>query len=179
MNRELTPELVRELLDYDPEAGVLTWRPRPQEMFEGRPEWVWKGWNARFAGKVAGSVKKSGYVYVALVETMVSAHRLAFAHYHGHWPNGDVDHINRVKGDNRISNLRDVDRSVNNHNRRLAGKNSKSGVLGVWWAENMGKWVTQIRVNGKKKHIGSFDSQREAHEAYLEAKSRMLPGVAA
>lgn len=88
-------------------------------------------------------------------------------------------HMNKINGDkmdNRICNLRDVETAINCQNRRQARAGNKSGVLGASWHRRFGKWAAQIRVAGKSKHIGYFDTPEEAGRAYLEAKRTNHPG---
>lgn len=95
--------LVRSFLSYDPETGEFRWLLR-------------KGWE-RGAGRVAGSKKRRGYVDIGILGTVYQAHRLAWLHYHGEWPKQQIDHINRVRDDNRIVNLRDVSYLENARNK--------------------------------------------------------------
>src|SRR5687768_770720 len=111
----LTAEKLRELMDYNPDTGVFLYRKR-----RGR----------RSAGLEAGSIVK-GYRLISLGK-QYSAHRLAWLYVYGEWPAGDLDHINCVRDDNRIANLREATDSQNNANRTLAPKNS-SGFKGVCW----------------------------------------------
>ena len=178
--KELPPvEYLRELLDYDPETGVLTWRERPLEMF--KTERGCNAWNTRYAGKEAGCVdtKPSGYqsVLVRLNGKRWMGHRLAFALYYGRDPGLEIDHVNRVSTDNRICNLRAVDHSRNVQNRVTPYRNNTSGYLGVSWAKREQKWLAHIRINGKKKHLGYFDAPEAAHTAYLTAKAKHHSGA--
>lgn len=83
----------------------------------------------------------------------------------------ELDHINHVRADNRISNLREVSRSQNNKNMPRY-KNNKSGVTGVSWYRSAGKWRAQIRVEGKKKHLGLFDEIKDAAKAVEAAEAK-------
>ena len=89
------------------------------------------------------------------------AHRLAWLYVHGVWPKDQIDHINHVKTDNRMVNLREVTRSENQKNRTL-NVGSKSGVAGVRWRKQMGKWESNIRVNGKDLYLGCYASKEKA-----------------
>jgi hypothetical protein len=90
----------------------------------------------------------------------------------GHWPNGDVDHINGDRQDNRICNLRNVTRSENCMNSSISKRN-KSGVLGVCWTSRERKWLAQIQHNGKNIHIGSFDVLEDAKAARLNKEKEL------
>lgn len=96
------------------------------------------------------------------------AHRLAWLYVHGTFPANDIDHINGVRHDNRIENLRDVPRVVNAHNRNRANKNNSHGRLGVYKVRH--RWVAQLGAKGARRYLGIFDSAVEAEAAYLAAK---------
>ena len=150
---------MKELLHYDPETGVFVWRE-------------WRGGTA-FAGTEAGRLAR-GYVGISVDKRRYPAHRLAWLYVTGEWPPQEIDHINGHRADNRWSNLRLADRSVNNQNRRAAHCHSKTGVLGV--TMEAGRYRAAITVGGKTRHIGSYSSADLAHAAYLSAKRELHPG---
>jgi hypothetical protein len=153
MSSELTAEYVRSILDYDAETGVFTWV------------------NARGnlkAGSVAGTVDYQGYVRISINERRYRAHRLAWLYVHGEKINVEIDHINGVKSDNRIANLRTATRSQNEANKAKTQKNT-SGYKGVSWHKDVKKWIAHIMVNQKAKYLGSFSTREEAHKAYCSA----------
>ncbi|HYD58974.1 MAG TPA: HNH endonuclease signature motif containing protein [Noviherbaspirillum sp.] len=126
---------------------------------------------------MAGSKNGHGYILIGLPEGRFRAHRLAWLYVCGEWPKNEVDHINGVRSDNRIANLRDVSRRTNNENRREAQCNNRSsGLLGVTWSGRHKKWAASIRVNRKNKHLGLWETKEEAHEAYVCAKRRLHEG---
>lgn len=99
-----SPELLRKLLDYDPETGVLTWKERPRDFFESDRNWRW--WNTRFSGASAlSAIEGGGYKSGRIFGRPTKAHRVAWAIMNGSWPTGEIDHVNGDKTDNRISNL--------------------------------------------------------------------------
>jgi uncharacterized membrane protein len=104
------------------------------------------------------------------------AHRICWFHTYGVWPTHDIDHINGDKSDNRISNLRDVPKSINIQNEKRARKNNASGLMGVVFRKDRNKWTATVRVNGKPKRLGSFSTPEEAHQAYLDGKRLYHPG---
>jgi len=160
MNRsELSAERARELLAYDHETGLLTWR-------------VNKG-RAR-AGSRAGTPDKDGYLTVKVQGVTLKVHRIAFLLVEGEWPRGEVDHLNGVKSDNRYCNLRLASRSENMQNERRARFNSKTGVLGVTLCH--GKPQASLYANGTKRYLGQFRTVSEAHQAYLTAKRQLHSG---
>lgn len=105
----MNKEKLNQLLSYDPMTGILTWKTRPLEMFKDgkNPSMNHKGWNARFAGKPAGSKNKEGYICLRIKPKSYKAHRLIWQMLYGIWPDY-IDHINRIEDDNRLINLRDV-----------------------------------------------------------------------
>lgn len=152
---DLTAQRLRELLDYDPEAGVLTWRVKVPRS-KARP------------GDPAGCVATDGYVVVGIDGEYHKAHRLAWLHTTGTWPERHIDHINGVRSDNRYCNLRAACTGINVHNIHGAPKNSKSGLLGV--RQYGGKWRSAIMIGGRITHLGTFETPEQAHETYLAAK---------
>lgn len=169
---ELTPEKVRELLDYDPETGILTWRRRPI-----RPEEVArdKNWNARCEGKPAGCITPYGYRMLGITaefgkEEKLLAHRIAWAHYYGEWPTGFLDHINRDRLDNSIRNLRPATITENSMNAKVRKDNS-SGVRGVSRFRD-GRWRVRLNKNGEEVYCAFFASKEEAIAARKEAALR-------
>lgn len=106
---------------------------------------------------------------VSVDRKLYKEHRLIWMYHYGQFPNNNIDHINCIKDDNRIENLRDVTKSQNKQN-SLIYKNNKCGVKGVWLHKQTKKWCASIFINGKNKHIGSYKSLEEAEAAYKAAK---------
>ena len=172
---DLTAEYVRSILDYDHETGKLTWRARPIEMFcDGRHPAGDKcsAWNARFAGKEAGSRKTSGYIMVGVDGLLTPAHRLAWLWMTGAWPKDQIDHINLDKYDNRFTNLRESDQCENMSNRNAPSHNT-SGYKGVSWHKYMGMWVARIQTRRKPVVLGYFSSKIEAAAEYQRAAAEL------
>lgn len=171
-----TPSMARELLSYNPETGELCWLQRSEKHFTATPHRTalqqanW--WNSRNAGKQAfTAVNPDGYHCGIILRKSMSAHRLIWAIYFGEWPS-EIDHINGVRTDNRIANLREVSRSENCRNRGLIITN-QSGVRGVHHLKT-GRWTAAIndRCN-TRKHLGTFDSFAEAAQARLNAEKEL------
>jgi hypothetical protein len=160
---DITPELLRKLLRYEPDTGKLFWLHRPREMFTLDREF--KRWNNRYAGTEASYDRATGYRGAFVFRKSFSAHRLAWAIHYNEWPTGDLDHINGVRDDNRIANLRVVTRTENARNAKRRCTN-KSGVTGVIWYR--GKWRAYIVT-----HLGLFDTLEEAAAA-RKAEERRL-----
>jgi hypothetical protein len=148
---------LKSILHYDPETGNFTWLQ------------CHKNSNKK-AGDIAGSIKENGYRTIKVFGRARVAHRLAWFYVHGYFPPESIDHINGVRDDNRISNLRLANHSENNQNRSL-GKNNKSGFMGVSSCANGRRWRAVIRKDRRLKHLGYFDSPEVAYAAYLEAKA--------
>ena len=163
----LTQKLLKEFLHYNPETGVFTWLQKSRAHF--RSDGNWKAWNSRRVGTEAGSVENTGYIRIGIFDKRYQAHRLAFLWVSGELPCEEVDHINGVRNDNRWANLRTVSRLENCKNRALSN-NNKSGISGVGWYAPYHKWFAKIGVNGKERHLGYFDSKKEAAAKRKEAE---------
>jgi hypothetical protein len=120
-----------------------------------------------------------GYISIGVDGTHYLAHRLAWLYVYGEWPTawpaGQVDHINRIKTDNRIANLRIVTSSENKQNRELPHANNRLGFLGV--KRNGSKFMARIMLHGKVKHLGTFDTPELASAAYKSAKTTVHSGA--
>lgn len=161
-----TPEELRQLLDYDPATGVLTWKARSGDDRETRR------FNTNFAGRPANCKFTSGYMRVCIRREGFLAHRVAWAISHGSWPETPIDHINGVKSDNRLSNLRQATPAQNAKNRTL-NKNNRSGCSGVVWRERHQHWQANIRSAGKTIHLGVFSAKFDAILARLLAEKEL------
>lgn len=155
--RGLTAERLRELLSYDPATGEFLRLATPR--------------NASKAGDVAGCVV-DGYRRISVDGRQYQGHRLAWLHAHGRWPADQIDHVNGIRDDNRLCNLREATNAENLQN-LTARSNSRSGLLGVSWHARAGKWMGQITHNRKLHYLGLFATAEEAHVAYLEAKAKL------
>lgn len=158
----LNAQALRELLRYESATGIFYWR----NAVCNRP-----------AGAKAGTTGKIGYVDICVLKERHGAHRLAWLYVYGEWPKPEVDHVNGVRSDNRIENLRDVTHAVNTQNLRSAHRrNTSSGLLGVRKAKDSHGYQANIHVNGKNHRIGRFATAEEAHAAYLNAKRKLHAG---
>lgn len=160
-------ELAR-LLDYDAETGILTWRRRSPSMME-RPE-LCACWNRQHAGRPAGTKNSHGYMSIRIGRRQIGAHRVAWLLSNGEIP-GDhqIDHLNGVRDDNRLANLRLATVAENNRNMRLQRRNS-SGLHGVAFSEQYQCFVSRITVNKKLVHLGHFPSLLDAAAARKSAE---------
>lgn len=152
MNTEngLTVGRLRDLLSYDPDTGVLTWK-------------VTRG--SVKAGEVAGWKERRGYVRVSIDGKQYVAHRCAWAIVHGHFPAALIDHRNGNPSDNRLANLREANRSQNGANAK--GRSALGMPKGVSQSGN--KFKAKICVGGKAIYLGSHPSADIAHAAYVRA----------
>ncbi len=150
---DVSHEFVTHLLAYCPETGVLRWRNH---------------WFRQYCGRIAGSIDGNGYVRLNINRKSVAAHRLAWFITYGSWPSGILDHINRVRSDNRIANLREATFAQNAWNREAT-----SGTKGVHFEKRERKWRAAISIKGRSKHIGYYASEEEAALAYRSAALRV------
>lgn len=162
----------RGLFEYDARTGALIWKYRPLHHFKDASYQL--RWNKRCAGRAAGSVSGlSPYIRVNVSRTFYLAHRIVWLHVNGHWPSGQIDHINGVKTDNRLANLRQVNRLENARNAALPCTNT-SGVVGVSYDNRDDLWHAYIGVgDGSRKSLGYFKTKAEAAAARL-AGERLL-----
>ena len=157
----LTQAQLKSVLNYDQDTGIFTWLVKISKKIK--------------IGDIAGS-KANGYKIIRLNNKQYYAHRLAWLYIAGEWPKNEIDHINNIKIDNRIKNLRDVSSSKNKQNKIKAQKNSTSGFLGVSWHKAKNKWRARIRVNKKELVLGYFDDKEIAYQTYLNAKRKYHEG---
>lgn len=125
---------------------------------------------------VIAKIRKRTRKTVKVFGRVIAAHRAAWAIYYSKFPDGEIDHINGDEADNRITNLRDVSKSVNQQNKRKPRADNKSGLMGVGWHRRGKKWRAQITVQGKVIYLGLFSDPEEAHAAYLDAKRKLHQG---
>jgi len=146
-------EELKEIFEYDPLTGLLTWK-------QGRSNVV--------AGSKVGTINNRGYSLCTINSKSFRINRLIWILMFGHIPEGYyIDHMNGVKSDNRLQNLRLATNSENQQNRSCP-KNSTSGYRGVTWHKQMLKWMSRICHNKKRITIGFYDTAEEAYKAYLE-----------
>lgn len=142
----ITQTELQALLSYDAETGLFRRKVRSSNRIK--------------EGEIAGSLDAKGYVCIRVSGKTYKAHRLAWLYVYGQMPTGEIDHINHSKADNRIENLRDVSKAVNQQNPKT--------IKGV--QKDRSRFRSQIRVNGKRINLGSFDTEQKARDAYLSAK---------
>lgn len=153
----LTQARLKQLLYYDPETGIFTWKVRTS--------------NRVRLGDVAGTPDKKGYIIIGVDGTHYKAHVLAWLYVTGSYPSNLLDHRNRIKFDNSFTNLREATKSENGFNRDTPVNNT-SGVVGVSWSKVSNAWQARIHIRGKTTHLGLFvrfeDAVLARHEAELK-----------
>ena len=156
----LTQSRLRELLDYDPSTGVFRWRAFASDYCR----------RVKIGDVAGGAVAPTGYKAVRVDKRDYYQHRLAWLYVYGSFPPKGryIDHINCVKTDNRIENLRVVSQSEQNAN---STRFNKTGFNGIH--KNKRRWYAAIHKNGKKYKLGSFDSPEKASMAYRMAGYRL------
>jgi hypothetical protein len=155
-NRSDIVSYIRSRLDYDPNTGILTFKPDVPG----------------FGGKRAGSTMPSGYRVLTILDKRTTEHRWIWLYANGVWPTYEIDHINGVKDDNRLCNLREATPTQNKHNTAVKRSNT-TGLKGAY--KNGSRFSARIRINGKRHNLGSFDTAEEAKAAY-DAKAREVFG---
>ena len=119
---------------------------------------------------IVGTKEKKGYLCVQIKGTRYKVHRLVWFMHKNYWPI-QIDHINGIKDDNRIENLREATTSQNNQNAKLR-KDNISGVKGVSWNKIKKRWHAKIDVNKKRIQIGYFDDLEKAKLAIIKARNK-------
>lgn len=146
----------KRIFNYDPEDGVVTWKI--------------KTGHRSYPGKVAGHKSRAGYIQIVANGEFITAHRLAFLLMTGSIPEC-VDHINGDPSDNRWANLRPATRQENTRNKKV-NKNSSTGIKGVRWKKDAGKYVVSIMVSGRTLYFGLWDDLEAAELVAILAREK-------
>ena len=150
----LTHERLLQVFDYNPDTGVFKRKLKQTGVSQGA---------------VSGSRNNEGYLVTSVDSKIYKCHRLAWFYMVGKWPEGQIDHINGQKDDNRFQNLRDVSKVQNTQNQRRAQRSNKStGVLGTYKVGS--KFAARVSHNNKKVYLGLYATIEEAQAAYVAAK---------
>lgn len=147
---------VRNKLHYSQETGIFKWKVQAGNRVK--------------IGDATGCLEKNGYLRIRLNSKNYLAHRLAWIYVHGFIPSSEIDHINGIRSDNRISNLRIATHHENAQNQKPRRSLDKTGTI---WCESHGKWMAQIGHKGKRIKLGYFDLQQHASNAYIDAKAKL------
>ena len=153
---ELTQERLKELFNYNPDTGIFTRRIRTSHKVK--------------PGDIAGYIS-AGYVRMSVDYKMYMAHRLAWLYMYGELPIDGMGHINHVRSDNRLENLRLATHALNNKNKSM-NKSNSSGVVGVMWHKATNKWLAKIGIKNKAIHLGVFKDIEDAISARKEAEDK-------
>lgn len=153
-SENISQETLKELLDYNPNTGVLTWKRRDLELFKDTVSG--KIWNSNFTGKEAGCTRTNGYIWISIFDKRYSAHRLIWMYLHGYFPE-EIDHKNHNTTDNSENNLREVTHQENGMNQKMFSTNT-TGVTGVYRNKLDKNWKAGIRANKVSMYLGIFDS---------------------
>ena len=141
-----------ELLGYEQDTGFLYWKKDRSRRAK--------------AGDMAGWLDNDGYILVSIAGRRCKAHRVVWLLMTGAWPESDIDHINGARSDNRFANLRTASKAENAANRRTHSNN----LLGLKGVCRIGKkYQARIKVRGRNKSLGVFDTPEEASSAYHSA----------
>lgn len=151
----LTREYLNSIIDYNKDSGLFIWKKVRVK-------------NQIKAGSVAGYLDKKGYLRIQIDGKNYMAHKLAWLSEYGIIPEM-IDHINQVKSDNRIKNLRVVTASENAKNRKICSNNT-SGCMGVTWNKSSRKWIARITIEGKRISLGRFIEYHSAVNARKNAE---------
>lgn len=143
-------ETLKSILKYDAFSGLFSWAVKRQKVV---------------VGSVAGSKNSLGYVQIKISGKLYHAHRLAWLYVYGYMPEKEIDHINRIRDDNRIANLREATSQLNSLNTSIY-KNNTSGSKGIYYNKRAKKWQAQILIDGKREYLGLYDDLKRADIAF-------------
>lgn len=168
--KELTKDILKELLHYDPDSGIFKWRNRDIKWFSNckDPQRQCKLWNARFSKKIAGTLYTDdfGLTYVRISVNNSGphlAHRLAYLYVTGSLPIKEIDHIDGDGTNNKFNNLRSVS-SIENLKNKTIQSNNRSGFNGVSWNKKLKKWHVYVNANKCRINGGYFINLNDAIE---------------
>jgi hypothetical protein len=150
VNLDLTQSRLKEVLDYNFDTGVFKWKIQSNHFIQ--------------IGDDAGCVSK-GYITIAIDNCPYMAHRLVWLYIYGKFPDKFIDHINGIKSDNRLINLREANNTQNLQNIGLH-KSNTSGYKGVYFHKKKKQWMARCRVNGVRIYLGMYPTAEEASKVY-------------
>lgn len=151
----LTQGKLKNILHYNPDTGVFVWLDDKRNHVK--------------AGDIAGSLDAYGYNCIKIKSKSYKASRLAWLYMEGYFPEHEIDHMNRIKNDDRWNNLRHATHQCNTRNCSMA-KNNSSGITGVYWHKNVKKWSANIMESGRLRYLGCFDTKMDAAKARWEGE---------
>jgi len=145
---QLDSTRLKEIFDYDPNTGIFI------RKIKGRKAKV-------------GSFDPEGYVYIQINHIKYAAHRLAWLYMYGEFPTDQIDHINGIKNDNRIANLRVCTHAEN--------QQTKRNVKGYSWHKTKKRFIAYIQINKKRIELGRYLNEQDARKSHLDAKNKYHP----
>lgn len=151
----LSHDEVKQFFNYDETTGYLTWKSKPSKK---------TAINSR-----AGSLEKSGYRIIWFNGKKYREHRLIWFWVHGVFPTHEIDHINHIRDDNRLCNLREVTHAENARNRTR--QKTRIDEAGIWYCRNRKRYIAEITFNGKKVYQKTFIN---IDEAISQRKAKLL-----
>ena len=169
--KNITQEYLKECVTYNQETGEFKRTSRPYNHFKSKRAMVM--YHQRFMGLDPCQKSKKGYLKIKLNYYVYPAHRLAWMYVYGKFPKDQIDHINGIKNDNRICNLRNVTNAQNQQNLYECMDGCHSGLLGAHYRSDDGKYRAAITLNGKTYSLGSYIDPNDAHDAYVKAKRKL------
>jgi hypothetical protein len=155
---DFTANNLFEWFEYNEETGDLLWRKRPANNVK--------------VGVPVRAMNTSGYYHVGFRRKVYVVHRLIWMMLYDEWPDGEIDHANCIKTDNRRGNLRLATKGQNQSNVSKAD-GLTSRYKGVCWKKSNKCWTAQISHDGKVIWLGHYKEEDEAHAAYCEAALRL------
>ena len=153
----ITQSELKLKLKYNLNTGVFTWLYKPSKRIR--------------IGEIAGAKKQHGYVEIKIDKKAYLAHRLAWIYVHGEILKECIDHIDNNPHNNAINNLRECSNAENQWNTGLNMKNT-SGVKGVYFHNLTRKWRASLRINGKRKYFGGFNTLEQARDFIVDYRTK-------
>jgi hypothetical protein len=158
---DISVEQLRQWLEYDAETGAIVWRVKRC----GRAQ----------TENAVRTPDRYGYLNITVDRRPYRLHTVAWALHHGEWPpvGMEIDHINLCKTDNRICNLRLATKAQQRGNSaKLPNRSSK--YKGVSWEKSRSVWHAAIEIAGRRRFLGRFKDENEAHVAYCRAADEIF-----
>jgi hypothetical protein len=148
-----------EYFQYNSETGVLIWMKSPAHKIK--------------IGDVAGYADIHGYLKIQFNGKKYRVHRLAWYLHYEKWPTGEIDHINGIKTDNRINNLKDVTHTENMNNTK--GHREKTYKY-YYFNKKYQVWQVKVTIDSKMKHLGNFETEEKARQ-FIENNIHLFLGA--
>lgn len=147
---------MKEYIKYNSETGLFYWLKTKSRSIKINDE--------------AGTKHHSGYIYIQFNKKQYAAHRLAWAFHNDKDIINEIDHINGIKSDNRIINLRHVSHRRNSQNQK---RHRDGKLFGATYSKFHKKWMSRIRIGKKTKYLGSYNTELEAHNRYIQELNKI------